>query len=362
MTDYVRRYFAPSGPDFEGFWKEYLKTERRIMFVTGLGFDPRSFDCLKKIIACNTKSTIDYRIVEYDYFIQNGKMRDMYENNRNELEEMGLPQASKQPIRMQGDENMTSTDAIRSVTGEDLCTHSDIVVDVTSMPVGAYFPMIKSILSMIKRSADPKVRKTNLHITVSENPRMDASIQETTKNEKSAHMHRFSQSLEKETMRGVPKVWIPVLGANQKDQFGKIKSQITPAETIPVLPMPSSDPYESRDILLEYSALFDDLQIEQRNVAYSDEQNPSETCAKIMAIARDYDRLCATMRRCVVVISPLANKLRCIGCLMAACDLLDEGIDLAVAYVPNQSYSIKDTFTKSPSTLCTIWLAGECYE
>ena len=361
MTGYVQRHFVRSGPEFEVFWREYLKTERRILFVLGLGFDPRSLECLEKIKACNTESAIEYRILEYDYCRQPSDIKEMCENNRTGLEAMGLQEAQKATIRMQGDEHMTSTDALKSITKEDLCTHSDIVVDVTSMPVGAYFPMIRNVLSMIK-SQDKGGQKTNLHITVSENSRMDTSIFEITNSEKSSHMHKFSTSLEKETKHGVKAVWIPVLANNQNDQFNKIKLQLDPAETVPMLPMPSANPYESRDIILEYSSLFDSLRIEQRNIAYSSERNPSETCAKITAIARDYERLYDTIGGCIITLSPLANKLRCIGCLMAACALLDDGVDLAVEYVPNQSYGVEGGFTQNPGTLYTIWLAGECYE
>ena len=38
--------FLARGADFERFWREYLKEDRKIKYIMGLGFDPRATSCL----------------------------------------------------------------------------------------------------------------------------------------------------------------------------------------------------------------------------------------------------------------------------------------------------------------------------
>ena len=329
MINSTKRHFVCRGTDFDRFWSEYLAEERQVLFVFGMGFDPRSLDCLKKITKYDKRSAIKYKSITYDYDLS-GEMRDMLYNNQEDLIRLELPDLQEMHISTyENDGNLTSTAACK-VLDNDLDNYSDLVVDVTSMPTGVYFPLIRDALSRIKKSDC----KTQVFLTVSEDSKLDSKIRETSDSEYSSSMYKFGTSLAKQSLQNTPRVWIPILGHHQNEQLGKIMDKIEPKETIPILPTPSSDPYSARDIAVSYSKIFDRLLIEPRNIAYSDERNPSETCAKITSIASSYYELYKEAGGCIIVLSPLASKLLCVGCLMAACELLDGGKEVGVEYVP----------------------------
>ena len=349
MNGPVKRHFVCGGPDFDRFWSEYLEEDRRILLVFGLGFDPRSLDCMKRITERNKRSTISYKAVVCDY-IFGKRMSELLHRNKNALRQMGLADVQETHIPTD-DENAMSTAACR-VPGGDL-DYSDIVVDVTSMPAGVYFPMIRSILHAIKANR----LQTRLYVTVSEDSQLDSKISETSASEYSSPVYKFGASMERQSLIYAPRIWIPVLGHNQRRQLEKIQSKLAPENTVPVLPMPSSDPYIARDLMTEYSTIFDSLQIEPRDIAYSDERHPSETCSKILAIADGYYELYEA-DGCVVVLSPLASKLLCVGCLMAACELQDRGRKIGVEYVPGRPNLAEDHAPKSTPFVVRL---GESY-
>ena len=262
-------YFLRKGGDFSKFWREYLGSGRKgILFVLGLSFDPRSLECLKAIRACGPES-IRYAILSYDDdFADSPHMAEMLASNRRELESSIPPEERNEiKIRMLDDGGQSaSVEAARALEAH-LEGCSDIVIDITGMPPGVYFPMVRSVLQGIAdgRAALPDGTKANLHITVSENPGLDSKIEEVFNSDKPASMYMFNKSLERESLRPLPRVWIPVLGKRRRVQLERISEEISPKETVPVFPMPSSDPYLSRDLLLEYHQLLTARGVEPRN-------------------------------------------------------------------------------------------------
>ena len=357
IRDRFEAYFLRKGSDFDKFWREYLRSDLgNVLFVMGLSFDPRSLECLKVFRTCNPQN-IRYVILSYDHdFADSPHMARMLENNKRDLESL-IPAGERHEIEiamMKGGQS-ASVDAAKALESH-LEGCSDIVIDVTGMPLGVYFPMVRSILQSIKSSG----AGTNLHITVSENPQLDSKIAEISDSDKPSSMYMFNQSLEKESLRHLPKVWIPVLGKGRKPQLDKISEEVSPKETVPVFPVPSLDPYLARDILLEYHKLLATPSLEPRNFVYSDEQNPFETRKKIRRTALYYYKALDTLGGCIVVISPTASKLLCVGCLLAACDLLDDGKRVGIEYAIAQSYRIDEDAASDweAGTLFTMWVAG----
>lgn len=364
MIQDTKPYFLRKGADFGAFWKEYLGSERRdVLFVLGLSFDPRSLECLKAVRACG-QASMRYAVLSYDDdFVDSPHMAKMVANNRRELESLIPPDEWNEiKIQMLDGGQSASVKAARALDAR-LDGNSDIVIDVTGMPAGIYFPMVRCILQGIAAGhvARPDGAKANLHIVVSENPRLDAKIAENSDSDKPVSMHMFDKNLERASLGSLPRVWIPVLGRGRGPQLEMISDEISPKETVPVFPMPSSDPYLSRDLLLEYHKLLAKFNVEPRNFVYSDEQNPFETCRKICRTALYYDEALSMLNGCVVAISPAASKLLCVGCLLAACDLLDDGKRVGVKYMPAQSHRISEAAASDwePGKLFTMWVAGE---
>ena len=370
-TKYFPNYFMRRGNDFELFWKDYLKQDKKILFIFGLSFDPRSLICLKLIQTSNTKSVLDYRVIQYDSKLSSkSHMGDLVKQNVDELKSLiPIEDWNTKLIRMMsGQEYVTSVDATKSISKSDLENYTDIVIDVSAMPNSVYFPIIKNILDWInkKEIQQQNGKKINLHLVVSENAIFDSLIKEVGSSEKVTFMHKFGAMLHSEATKNLPKIWIPLLGEQQKTQLEKINAEIAPKETSPMFPMPSIDPYRAKNLLLDNREfLFDTLDIDPRNFIYSNERNPFETCRKIYETAHySYDSF-NPLGGCNVVLSALSSKLLSIGCLLAAYELRSEGSNVGIAHVENQTYDLDDVTEidkiKEKSTPFTLWLTGECY-
>ena len=361
--------FMKKGSDFTKFWKEYLDQDRKVLFILGLGFDPRALSCLKIIHKNGLKTDFNYMVIRYDdpaYGLQSAAGR-LLKQNEDGLDEI-VPRElwNEKLVRVAKEENMMSIDAARSISESDLEKHTDIIIDISAMPIGVYFPIMRQIFRFIKMINQSNGKKINCHLVVSESAKLDELIKDTESGERATIMYQFMGYLQLESKKDLPKVWIPILGKNKNSQLEKIHAEISPSETSPVFPMPSTDPYRSRDLLLEYSEfLFDVLDINPGDFLYSSECNPFETCRKIYKTARLAYALFEELGGCQIVLSPLSSKLLCVGCLLAACKLLDEEADVGIAHVENQGYDFDEAAlineNQKGTVPVTLWLTGECY-
>ena len=361
MTKYESGYFLKHGKDFEEFWSSYLKRARRkILFVLGLTFDPRSLQCLK-IISNVRGADLACRVFVYGGRYESSHMSSALEKNESEFKLIEKSESREIRIPARSDEQAQSLKAVMSMREEDLEPYSDIIVDVTAMPNGVYFPMIREIMKKIKAGG----LKSNLHITVAENPDLDAAICEPSHHEKPTLLYGFDKSLQQESLSDLRHVWIAILGENRSAQLNKLCTYKEFAETVPVFPMPSSDPYRSTKLLLEHSTFLLDTQaVEPRNFLYSDEKNPFETCEKICQIAEYYYDALEPLGGCHVVLSTVSSKLLSVGCMLAACELLDRKRNIGVTHMINQSQHVEEEVLESAGsgTPFTIWVMGECYD
>ena len=347
-----RPYFMASGMEnFTGLWEARLADpDRRVMFVLGMGFDPRTTDCIKLISKARTNSSLHCRTIDYDdRDLGDAGLAAMADRNREEFGRLmeGL-EWDKATVRMDPDvDHATAADAFKNcIRGNDLKNYTDFVVDISAMPPDVYFPILKRLLAGPGRGAmrpggeaGGTQRRLGVHVVASENAELDSRIKEAGLAEKASYLHGFSGSLQLESEKHLPKVWMPVLGEGKRIQMDRICDDVDPSEVAPLFPFPSADPYRSGRMLLEYrEILLDKLGIDPANFVYSHEQNPFELQRKICATALRYSKSLGLLDRCHIVLSPMSSKMRGLGCLLAALDLGGYGQSVGVAYVKNHAY------------------------
>jgi len=326
-----------------------------------LGFDPRALRCLEIIFQNLGQSQLDCMVIKYDDdFKEREPLGTFLKSNIQKLENL-IP-------KEKWNSKLMSVDTVKQLKKSEFMGYSDIIIDISSMPNGVYFPMIKTILDWINSKELLFEKKPiNLHVVLSENAQFDGMIMPIGMNDKVTYMYKFGAVLQSEAKKNLSKVWIPVLGENQINQLNKINEEISPKETCPIFPIPSVDPYRTKKLLLEYREfLFDTLDIDTRNFIYSNEQNPFETFRKIYETAKYNYEAFNELKGCHIVVSPLSSKLLCLGALLASYVLLEENCNVGIAYVENQTYDITSTVdfnvVKQNSIPFTIWLTGTVYE
>lgn len=150
-----RDYFLRKGDDFTTFWEELLSEKRNMLFVLGHGFDTRMCDCPGAILGVGKEGTRDALVIEYDegpqspsqqYRAQrdaNGSRLQSLFNNRGTI--------GTRTIRMFSDDGRRI--GARSIANEfisigEFLSYTDVVVDISALPRGLYFPLLAKMLAL----------------------------------------------------------------------------------------------------------------------------------------------------------------------------------------------------------------------
>jgi hypothetical protein len=365
-------YFLRGGSDFSPFWNIYLKKKRDILFVLGLGFDPRMCSAISDILNQGGSGKRDCLMVSYNEGLNSPSNRytEKVQENDDKLRNLLRGRGSLKPYEL----DMWSPDnrrigSIRAASifnnVAELISYSDIIVDIGAFPLGIYFPLIGKILSILDTNGLGKAMP-NLHIVVAENPMVDALINAEGIEDDAIFLHGFSNGLEVEATANIPKIWIPILGEHQEGELERINVLIKPDEICPILPFPCCSARRGDDLILKYRRLlFDKFEIEPQNIIYASENNPFEVHDKLVDTINNFNDVLSPLGGCKIALSAHSSKLLSLGALLTAYELGGNGKNVGVADVEALGYSISDTAYNASNSqnekLYEIWLAGELY-
>lgn len=365
-TDYVLR----GKGNFAPFWKSYLSSqERHILFVLGLGFDPRMCSAIREILnqGGDGKRNCQLLVVDEGPDSPSKQHSDRVQQNREVLQQLLADQDS---IR-EHDVRMWSADGRRIGSRnaalvfrriEDLSEYTDIIVDISALPRSIYFPLIGRLLFLLdgrQHSASPP----NLHVVVCESVDLDRLIRAEGIDDAASYLHGFSGGVDMEATAGIPRIWIPILGEDQAGELERIYDLVHPDEICPVLPFSSGDPRRGDNLILEYRRLlFDRFRVEPHNIIFASENNPFAVYRELTKTVIQYHNALHPLKGCKVVISALSSKLLSLGALLTAYELRTL---VGIAHVEVSGYvmpiSDPDMLNNIREELFEIWLAGECY-
>ncbi len=160
----------------------------------------------------------------------------------------------------------------------ELISYTDIVVDVSGMPRGVFFPLIARMLYFIDRGRMATGKDVpNMFVLVAEDPGLDTAISQEGVEELADFIATFRGAFDQESRADLPTVWIPLLGEGRSVQIPRIYDLVKPDEICPVLPSPARNPRRADNIVREYhDLLFSQLIVDPENLIFAAEQNPFE--------------------------------------------------------------------------------------
>ncbi len=368
------------GNEFKVYWTEYIQSgDRKILYVLGQGFDPRMCFGYQALLEAGGKGTRDCLLVKFDEGLDSPSTRhsDLVSGNIATLENLlrGTGRLIPKPIKLwSGEGPGRRRIGSRNAAGifsdmAEFAGYTDIVIDVSAMPRGLYFPLIGKVLYLLDHAKQNNSSSSipNLHVVVCENAKLDKAIRDIGIDDTASYVYGFGSDLELEATAGIPKVLIAILGERQRGQLERIYNLVIPDEICPVLPSPSSNPRRGDEILVEYrELLFDQWRVEPRNIIYASEQNPFETYRQIHRAVRYYNQVLAPLGGCRVVVSAVSSKLLSVGALLASYELKGTGMSVGLAHVEAQGYDIdkdeRGEIADSEEEIFALWLVGDCYE
>lgn len=355
-----------SNSDFCGFWAERAKDEGlQVLVIFALGFDPRSLTALRCLAKLGLRDRLGYlalRLKTSAVFAQSGSVAEgLVEDNVTALNGLHVKRVEGILDVDTHDEeghNVVGRQALRAVANGialSLGKYTDVVVDISGMPRGAFYPLISYLIRQSDKGKFP-----NLHVAVVEDPLLDSQI--------SGIEYGKADYLQTFRKQGTEKViWLPLIGDNEVARLEKIHNEIGSSciEICPIFPFPASSLRHADDLLLQHAELlFDGLLVSRDNILLCDEQNPFDVYRKIIDVHEYYQgRLSGALAlgEVTTVVSPLASKMLSLGMLLAAIEktLPVCHVEAGVYRVDKQNESaLREGSSGVPAE---IWLTGEPY-
>lgn len=364
-------YSMKRGSEFEDFWDRYLEDgSHNILYILGEGFDPRMCLGFEALLNAVGRNKIDCLLIQYDEGPNSPsiELTNLVARNTDKLKRL-ISRGNKlitRKIQMWSDGNnlnrrrTSSINAIKIFSNSpELLNYSDIMIDISAMPRSIYFSLIGKVMKSIDSH---KTANINLHIVAYEDPVLDQSIEDIGIDDDVQHAFGFG-TMQAESLIDIPRIWIPILGEGKRIQLEKIHESIRPIEICPVLPHPSKNPQRSERLIVEYrDLLFDQWQIEPKNIVYASEWNPFDVYRQIWHLVHHYDRALQPLGGCKATISAHSSKLLSIGAILAAYELkFDEKKKVGIVHVEAQGYTMTRPSVPPLGDLFSLWVMGDCY-
>lgn len=350
---------------FLDFWQTRLQNpEVRVLVILGLGFDPRCLEALRMLAGLRLANRVGYlalQITSRPALGLSGAVTEVLSKaNAGALAAIGnciaegTPNVETQDAEGHSIAGRRTLEAMASLRST-LANYSDVIVDISGMPRGMFFPLIAYLLRLVDQAVFH-----NLHVAVVEDPVVDAKI--TGREYGIAdYLHTFRHHEEGRL------IWLPVVGANEAVRLEKIHNKIKSAciEICPIVPFPAGSLRRADDIVVAHSEiLFEGLLVSPDNLLLCDEQTPFDIYRKTLEVEEYYRTRLGSVPgigKVTTVVSPLTSKTLSLGMLLAATERA-----LPVCHVEPGTYSVETDANgqlvgSGAWQLTEVWLAGEPY-
>lgn len=370
-------YFMKSNGHFETFWKSYQENSKPdILFIMGMGFDPRTNLGIESIFSVNTTQRRDtillryYRTAEEKENLPTQPVQEHLDRLSRFLQDAGhpSPQIKDVVLRSDDDKSIASINATYIIPDFSVFEkYTDIIIDISAMPRGIFIPLINKCLDLVDQYNSSNEVKKNLHVIVAENSKLDSFIEDKGTDEAATYIHGFRIKEIGKTDEQ-KEVWIPILGEHQTSQFDKIKIELNPVEVCPIMPFPCDDLRRGDKLIIEYQErLLNDNNVELKNIVYADESNPFQVYRLLNKTIHRYNESFKLLAGCKIIVSALSSKLLTVGAFMAAYEKKKEGLNIGIMHVEslkhelNAEYEGQKIEIAKHNKLFEIWLAGAPY-
>jgi hypothetical protein len=342
------------GKDAECFVGKYFATEgRRVLFVGGAGFDPRSRTVAERL--ATARPDVRGLLIQENRPNPGPDLLGRAAANRESL--LGAftdPQLAEVDVFGADGAVVGGRNIIGVLRGVDLKQFDDIVVDLSALSVGTSFPMIRYFVEHIEQTGAPG----NLHIFVAHDPQLDADIR-SIPSDSPGHVHGFKGGASLDQSAAAAKLWLPQLAPGRRGALDRLYEFVEPHDTCPILPFPAVDPRRGDALAEEYlSELESGWSVDTRNIVYADEGDPLDLYRTILRLDDLRQPVFAETGGSMLVLSPLGSKIMALGALMAALER-----DLPVAHLEPIGYELFGDVPAEAATpeLVHVWLEGDVY-
>lgn len=358
------------------FWNDYFKEDKDVLYIHGIGFDPRTLNGIKNIYGINGEGKRDVLSVRYfqsDEEKIKKKISPPVKAHIDELKEFlgTIKSCSHKEISLvtRAEQKSIASIVAHSIVKDinTLIDYTDVIVDISAMPRGIFIPLLHKTLKLIDNY---KEKNINLHVIATENYLLDAKIEDEGVEQSAEYIHGLSIRDITNT-QDFKEVWIAILGEKQLQQYDKIRNSVKPVSTCVILPFPSKNLRRGDELINHYQdKLLNDSDFDMKNIIYADEQNPFQVYRLITKTIERHRKSLKIFQGTKVVISALSSKLLTVGAFLAVYEAKVEeeksnDLKVGIKHVDSISHKFvaeekKEEILKS-NQLFHMWVAGEPY-
>lgn len=386
-----QRYVFKRGTELQDVWDRMYSERRgraesvRLMYITGRGFDTRAQLVMSQYTDALRESgcvidSAELLLVSFSGYELSAELKAQTEENSERLATIFSALGTHTEVRFgpgTGEEDDVSTSAAllegtRKVLSH-IDGHTDIVLDVSSLPRIVYVALMLAILSqLVPTGADDSALHAggvNFQVLVGEDAALDSLIVSEDPGSSLVLIPGYSAALQLEGMQDWHVVWFPILGESRLAQFRKVMDLAIPssAEVCPVLPHPSRDPRRADNLLLEYKEpLFDARDVPLSNVLLAHEAHPFEAYRQLLGAMVRYQGSMGLVGGTRMVVTPLASKLITLGAALACFEMkrgaVGKNYSVAIPYAEPRRYVVSAaTVRESKPVVSGMLLTGDAY-
>jgi len=341
------------------FWIQHRKENQNVLFICGLGFDPRCTPALKAMVnVIDSRSSFTTMCARFTNCMDSN-FANNYEESLECLEIIRNAATSvKNGYRHEIEVNLFNNEEhqigdemlIREfdeAVGTELWRYTDIVVDVSAFPRSMMYTLIGHLWKYRKNGQ-------NLFAVLTQTPELGIATAKKfvdtsyIKGDRRYYHQKGDQ------------VWVPII-SDEITRMDAIYDFLRPVEVFPLVPFPDDDPRRGDSLLTRFrDTIFGKWQVPFENIMYASGSVPWDIFRKLS----DYAELHrSTKPTSSLVISALAGRAISIGALVAALKH-----DLYICHIQPADYSMSQDIRKRIFNECEhveptlYWLAGVLYD
>lgn len=342
-------YSARGAGEVTALWRD--REVRSALMVIGAGFDPRAAVAYE-VISAAASVPVDLLRCELPMPTQ-PETRSLADANRVRLREAA--EARQADITDHDPGQATGMSIARSLLALGRFEgYDEVIVDVSAMPRGVYFPLIRGLLQLF----DAGGWKGQLHVVACDNPAVD----ELVTGEGVEPPRALPGFTDIDADDAATTIWVPVLGEGETPRLDVLNEDLRAAEICPVLPFPAANPRRADNLIKEYrSLLLDTERVELRNFIYAHESNPFDLYKTLSELNADYAEALKPLGKTRMVLSVHSSKLLSVGALLTAFEHR-----LEVRHASPSLYGVRNVDAlaglKEHDFVVDLWLTGQPYE
>ena len=340
------------------FWKQHRHKYQNVLFICGLGFDPRCTPALKAIVSViesgSSFTTLCARFTNCmdSNFVNNyGSSLECLDIIRDAADNVQNGYRHEIEVNLFDDKEHHIGDAMLirefdEAVGSKLCDYTDIVVDVSAFPRSMMYTLIGYLW---------KCRKIGQNLF--------AVLTQTPEHERTTTKKFIDTSYVKGDKRYPlegDQVWIPILD-DEIDRMDAIYDFLRPTEVFPLVPFPDRNLRKGDSLLTRCrDTIFGKWQVPFKNIMYASGSVPWDVFRKLSDFAVLHGNTKPTSS---LVISTLAGRAISIGALVAALKH-----DLYICHIQPAEYNMSEEMRTMIMNECEhveptlYWLAGSLYD